>query len=160
MSCFEGAVRGSGLEWIRCSGGVALPGADPKTAATGLAPKQTAPSPQSNRAIRCPFWGFWFCGQICFGEAPEQRSSDILSAKIAGPLLPGAPFAFGRGIGAQLRALDTSVAWRREGPDPTEKPFIQSLLRLGLPVGHEGLTAVVLGVGNPGSGGAQRRTRT
>jgi hypothetical protein len=49
-----------GLGWKRCSGGVALPGADPKTAATGLAPKQMAPSPQSNRALCCPFWGFWF----------------------------------------------------------------------------------------------------
>jgi len=60
MSYFEKASWEAGLQWIRCSGEVALPGADPKTAATGLAPKQTAPSPQSNRAIRCPFWGFWF----------------------------------------------------------------------------------------------------
>ena len=30
------------------------------------------------------------------------------------------PFAFGCGAAAQLRALDTSMAWRREGPDPTE----------------------------------------
>ncbi len=50
MSCFELGAEGAGLQWIRCSGGVALPGADPKTAATGLAPKQTAPDPQSNRA--------------------------------------------------------------------------------------------------------------
>jgi hypothetical protein len=60
MSCFRRAAGGLGLEWDRCSRGVALPGADPKTAATGLAPKQMAPSPQSNRALCCPFWGFWF----------------------------------------------------------------------------------------------------
>src|SRR5664280_1359463 len=156
MSCFRRAAWEVGLKWIRCSGGVALPGADPKTAATGLAPKQTAPSPQSNRALRCPFWGFGFCGQICFGEAPEQRSSDILSAKIAGPLLPGAPFAFGRCAAAQLRALDTSMAWRREGPAPTEKLFIQLLLPLGLPVGRGDLAAVVWGDASPRSGGAQR----
>src|ERR1700687_4736838 len=60
MSCLRRAAWEGGLKWDRCSGGVALPGADPKTAATGLAPKQKAPNPQSNRAIRCPFWGFWF----------------------------------------------------------------------------------------------------
>src|SRR5258708_38242349 len=60
MSCFKRAAWDEGLEWIRCSGGVALPGADPKTAATGLAPKQMAPNPQSDRAIRCPVWGVWF----------------------------------------------------------------------------------------------------
>src|SRR5512140_1297743 len=97
---------------------------------------------------------------MCFGEAPEQRSSDILSAKIAGPLLPGAPFAFGRGAAAQLRALDTSMAWRREGPDPTEKLFIQRLLPLGLPVGRGGLASVVMGDARPRNGGWQRRTRT
>lgn len=75
-----------GLQWVRCSGEVALPGADPKTAATGLAPKQMAPNPQSNRANRCPFWGFWFCGQIWFGEASEQRFSDRSSATTAGPI--------------------------------------------------------------------------
>jgi hypothetical protein len=32
--------------------GSRAPGADPKTAATGMAPKQMAPNPQSNRAIR------------------------------------------------------------------------------------------------------------
>jgi hypothetical protein len=60
MSCFSRATGWQGLEWGRCSEEVALLGADPKTAATGLAPKQVAPYPQSNRAIRCPFWGFWF----------------------------------------------------------------------------------------------------
>ena len=89
-----------------------------------------------------------------------QRSSDKLSAKIAGPVLPGAPFAFGRGAAAQLRALDTSMAWRREGPAPTEKLFIQLLLPLGFPVGRGGLASVALGDATPGNGGAQRRTRT
>jgi hypothetical protein len=36
--------------------------------------------------------GFGFSGPICFGEAPEQRSSDKSSAKTAGPFLPGAPY--------------------------------------------------------------------
>jgi hypothetical protein len=53
MSGFECRNGGAGLCWIRCFGEVALPGADPKTATTGLAPKQMAPYPQSNRAISC-----------------------------------------------------------------------------------------------------------
>ena len=52
------------------------------------------------------------------------------------------------------------MAWRREGPDRTEKFFIQSLLRLGLPVGRGGLASVVLGDASSRNGGAQRRTRT
>ena len=61
--------------------------------------------------------------------------------KIAGPVLPGAPFAFCCGALAQLRAFDILAAWRREGPDRNEKLFIQSGLRLGLPAGFGGLAA-------------------
>jgi hypothetical protein len=43
--------------------------------------------------VRTGGFGFW--RNICFGEASEQRSSDRGSAKTAGPVLPGAPFAFG-----------------------------------------------------------------
>ena len=35
------------------------------------------------------------------------------------------------------------MAWRREGPDRTEKFFIQSLLRLALPVGRRGMAFLV-----------------
>jgi hypothetical protein len=45
MSSCEGRSWMVGLAWIRCCGDVAVPGTDPKTAATGLAPKQAAPSP-------------------------------------------------------------------------------------------------------------------
>src|SRR5712692_4194050 len=92
---------------------------------------------------------------------PSSSGLRIHKAReIAGPVLPGAPFAFRGGAGAQLRALDTSMACRREGPDRIEKFFIQSLLRLALLVGHGGLASLVLGDGNSCSGGAQRRTRT
>src|ERR1019366_5247044 len=104
--------------------------------------------------------GFGFCGQICFGEASDQRSSDTSSAKIAGPVLPGAPFAFGCGDCAQLRTLDTSTVWRREGPDRIEKFFIQSLLRLAIRAGRGGPAAPVRSGANSRSGGTQRRTRT
>ena len=50
--------------------------------------------------------------------------------------------------------------WRREGPAPTEKLFIQLLLPLGLPVGRGDLASVFWGEASPRSGGAQRRTRT
>jgi hypothetical protein len=35
--------------------------------------------------------GFGFSEHICFGDSPEQRSSDKSSAKMAGPFLPGLP---------------------------------------------------------------------
>src|SRR5581483_2023273 len=86
--------------------------------------------------------GFGFSGQICFGEASEQRSSDIKgSAKIAGPVLPGAPFALCCCGKAQSRALEILAAWRREGPDRKEKLLIQSDLGLGLAAGFGGFKA-------------------
>ena len=103
--------------------------------------------------------GFGFSEPICFGDSPEQRFSDKSSAKIAGPVLPGAPFAFGHGA-AQLRALDTSIAWRREGPERIEKFFIHSLLHWGLPVRRGGLASVVWAAARWRNGGAQQRTRT
>jgi hypothetical protein len=42
-----------------------------------------------------------------------------------------------------LPALDTPMAWRREGPERREKFFIQSLLRRALLVGRGGLAAAV-----------------
>jgi len=51
--------------------------------------------------------------------------------------------------------LDTSLAWRREGPERTEKFFIQSLLSLGLLVGRGGLVAMVLIDVSSRSGGVQ-----
>src|ERR1017187_9778340 len=95
------------MPFQNCQEAVSFAGADSNSVAMFLSSNHSSLVTQSNRAIRCPFWGFWFCGQICFGEALEQRSSDILSAKIAGPLLPGAPFVFGRGH----RCSPTSIGY-------------------------------------------------
>ena len=65
-----------------------------KAEATGLAPKQSAANPQSNRAVHDsnPFWGF------CFWNPPalvKSRSGGLEYRKreAAGPVLPGFPFS-------------------------------------------------------------------
>src|SRR6185295_12269541 len=74
MSGCEDRGREVELRWRRCSGGVALPGADPKTAARGLAPKQTA----INIWYRRPHV---LLGRVA---APETRPNNLLSPESFG----------------------------------------------------------------------------
>ena len=90
--------------------------------------------------------GFGFYGRICFGEAPS--SGLRIDKARRSPVLPGAPFAFRCAGDAQLRALDTSTAWRREGPERTERLFIRSLLRLAFPL-RRGASAPLVSSGAP-----------
>ena len=49
----------------------------------GMAPKQAAPNPQSNRARCARSGGVWFLITICFGESPSSGLRIKKSAKTA-----------------------------------------------------------------------------
>src|SRR5271169_6907409 len=70
----------------------------------GLAPKQTAPNPQSNRA-RVPVLGVLVFLPLCFGEASERRPLYRESAKTAGRSLPGVPYCLSSALGGRTQAL-------------------------------------------------------
>jgi hypothetical protein len=53
-----------------------------------MAPKQMRQTPSQTVPNAARSGGFGFSEHICFGESPEQRSSDRSSAKMAGPFLP------------------------------------------------------------------------
>src|ERR1035438_6660778 len=92
MSCFDGSAGEGMVVWIRFSGKSRSWGRS-KADATGLAPQQTAPSPQSNRALCARSGGF---GSLAQTAVVKSRSGGFGYKKreVAGPLLPGFPFAF------------------------------------------------------------------
>ena len=70
--------------------------------------------------------------------------------KIAGPILPGAPYGFDFGV-AQLRALQIARASPRERPERNEKLAIHCDLVLGFAAFGDGVLRVA------GPGGCSRR---
>jgi hypothetical protein len=118
MSCSTGSTGGCVVVWIRFFGKSRSWGRS-KADATGAGSAADGTKPPVKPGLKCPFWGFWFSGTNCSGEASERRlwinQTRSCRAAFAGFLC---------GFGTVIR--ETPPAWRRSLAPPARLSAISS----------------------------------